>query len=161
MHDRWFNVPSGRHEYVIPHPAKPIIWTDDPPDLTAGIDRELYTVERLVWPGWRFPIRVLVAPGVKIHGHPTPYDSSWPNPLVDARCRCVELGADLPWAAQYNVSASHLDHCPIHGRWTFDPITPIEVSLEARERWLNSTPGTVPNHAHSGSAVARSGPEPT
>jgi hypothetical protein len=138
-HDRWFDVNLNYPEMVFPLPVTACYWTDEPLDPLAlpPVDRMVYTVEKLIWPGWRFPIRVLVAPGVKIQGHRQPYDSSWPNPPVPPRCRCEEIDVFPPWVfARYNTSACHLDHCPVHGRWTFPPLTPLYVSLDARAKWL-------------------------
>lgn len=141
-HDRWFDVDlSLRRDLVVPVPRSVSYAAVELPDPAASLDFEtaVYTIERLIWPGWRFPLRVLVAPGVKIKGHSQPYDSCWPNPLVPARCRCEEIDAFPPWVfAIYNTSACHLDHCPVHGRWTFPPITPLHVSLDARATWLDA-----------------------
>jgi hypothetical protein len=140
-HDEWFNVKPGWGQHlVVPGPRELRMFTGAfILDQTTGIDpgRIAYTVQRLVWPGFRFPLRVLIAPGVQVHGHPEPYDSSWPNPLVPARCRCEEIEAFPPWVfARHNTSACHLDHCPLHGRWTFPLLTPMSVSVDARDAWL-------------------------
>ena len=134
-HDRWFNIDLDRMDHVVvPVMPKPTAFAVA--DMLAeptSPDRMIYTVNKLIWPGFRFPVRVLVAPDVRIQGHPAPYDSCWPNPLVSARCRCEEIG----WPALLGTaSACHLDHCPIHGRFTFAPITPLSVSTAARDRWL-------------------------
>lgn len=137
-HDRWYDVDTRSRSLIVPE-IREIHWSaEDALNPIAEMPPvTLYTIERLAWPGWRFPISVLVAPGVKITGHPAPYDSSWPNPLVQPDCRCEEIEAFPPWVfGRYNTSACHLDHCPEHGRWTFPPMTPLRVSLEARAAWL-------------------------
>lgn len=135
-HDRWYDVDTRSGGLIVPE-IREIQRTAEPVDpIAESPPMTLYTIEQLIWPGWRFPLRVLVAPDVKIEGHAQPYDSCWPNPLVAARCRCEEIDAFPPWVfGIYNNSASHLDHCPVHGRWTFPPITPLRVSLDARAAW--------------------------
>jgi hypothetical protein len=115
MHDQWYDVPTDRHEWVIPIPTKPpVAWADGPlsPITEMPFDREVYTVEKLVWPGFRFPITVAVARSVEVHDLPC---ESWPNPLVYATCRCVDAG---PYGKRADLirSACHLDHCPLHSR---------------------------------------------
>lgn len=132
-HDRWYDVDLRAGTIIVPE-IREIRWfAEDALNPTAEMPPvTLYTIERLSWPGWRFPIAVLAAPGVKITGHPEPYDSSWPNPLVQPDCRCNTTALWRP----PTMSACHLDHCPEHGRWTFPPMTPLRVSLEARAAWL-------------------------
>lgn len=148
-HDRWFDVdpPTRVLYYPVPQVAW---WTLEPTDpLDALVRRQVveYTAEQLIWPGFRFPIRVLLASDVKIKGIWTEYDSSWPNPLVQPRCCCEEIPAFPPWVfGRENRSACHLDHCPIHGRYTFPPITPITVSLNARTAWLLERRGIAAGH---------------
>jgi hypothetical protein len=151
---KWFDVPPGTTAYALPVP-RPLRSFSPPADLFAfGEDPELvfYTVERLVWPGYRFPLRVLVAPGVKIQGHPEPYDSSWPNPLVPASCRCEKLAWTV--ALGRTASACHLDHCPLHGLWKFPPMTPMWVSVTTRAEWLaehaaQPGPKALPSQPHT------------
>jgi hypothetical protein len=156
-HDRWYNVRHGERQWAIAIPLEVSMRIGRRPDVLAEIsfDQTVYSVERLIWPGWRFPLRVLVAPGVQIKGHPQAYDSSWPNPLVRRRCRCNELGSWTVTNARVHSSACHLDHCPIHGRWTFPPMTPMGVSLQARALWLHEQqqswmfePDECPNRDH-------------
>lgn len=138
---RWFDVPKNSHQWVVPVPRLGVVdWSKGvelDPMAEVEIRTDTYTVERLVWPGFRFPIWVLVAPGVNLHEKWTEYDSSWPNPLIPVPlCRCEELDrTGAPWEP-VPLSACHLDHCPIHGRWTFPPITPMQVSIAARAQWL-------------------------
>lgn len=133
---RWFDVPPDHHQVIV-REVKVVEfreWTPDRlPEKSPMAVAVAYEVHLLAWPGFRFPVRFLFAPGVKLNPGMVPYDSSWPNPLVRRRCRCLEITYIAPTRIS---SCCHLDHCPVHGRWTFPPITPMFVSQQARERWL-------------------------
>jgi len=147
-HDRWYDVDTRSRGLVVPEiRSVKFVAAEELNPLAEKPPMTLYTIERLIWPGFRFPIRVLLASDVKIKGIWTEYDSSWPNPLVQPRCRCEEIPAFPPWVfGRENRSACHLDHCPIHGRYTFPPITPITVSLNARTAWLLERRGIAAGH---------------
>lgn len=141
-HGEWIDVDRNsfgafRSPVVFPVPLALKRFVEGPidPHEELAPSGEVYEVRRMIWPGFRFAIHILLGPGVRIPAQPVAYDSSWPNPLVGPVCRCDQPGIMPHWMG-VPPSACHLDHCPVHGQWTFPPITPMGVSVEAREAWL-------------------------
>lgn len=128
LNGEWLDVDPAHQVIMCPESRPSVRWSRESPDPIAEMPRDVtYTMDRFIVPGWRFPLWMLRAPGVRItqtwqHDH-------MPNPLVVGVCRCDVSG----WPVKLDVarSACHLDHCPRHGR----PMFEITAGALARATW--------------------------